>query len=161
MSDNKATTRADGRDLYLERVYDAPPEKLFQAWTDPELMKKWFCPRPWTVASVDNDLRPGGASTVVMRSPEGEEFPSRGVFLEVVPNKKIVFTDAFTSAWQPSDKAFMVGEVSFEDLGNGKTRYTARVRHWSEEDRQAHEKMGFHEGWAKAAEQLAEVVEGR
>jgi uncharacterized protein YndB with AHSA1/START domain len=83
------------------------------------------------------------------------------VFLEVVPNKKIVFTDAFTSAWQPSDKAFMVGEVSFEDLGNGKTRYTARVRHWSEEDRQSHEKMGFHEGWAKAAEQLAEVVEGR
>jgi uncharacterized protein YndB with AHSA1/START domain len=55
----------------------------------------------------------------------------------------------------------MVGEITFDDLGNGKTRYTARVSHWSEEDRQAHEKMGFHEGWAKAAEQLAEVVEGR
>jgi uncharacterized protein YndB with AHSA1/START domain len=72
----------------------------------------------------------------------------------VVPNRKIVFTDAFTSAWQPSDKPFMVATVTFEDIGGGKTRYTAVARHWTVADREAHEKMGFHEGWGIAASQL-------
>jgi uncharacterized protein YndB with AHSA1/START domain len=160
MSSNHTTTRTEGRDLFLERVIDAPAHKVFQAWTDPEMMKQWFVPRPWTIASVENEVRPGGKSLVVMRSPEGQEFPNPGVFLEVVPNQRLVFTDAFIEAWQPSEKAFMVAEVGFEDLG-GKTRYTAHVRHWSVEDREAHEKMGFHEGWAKVTEQLAELVEAR
>jgi uncharacterized protein YndB with AHSA1/START domain len=93
-----------------------------------------------------------------MRGPEGQEFPNHGVYLEVVPNRRLVFTDAFTKAWQPSEKAFMVAEIEFEDIGNGQTRYTARARHWSADDMKAHEQMGFHEGWSKAAEQLAEVV---
>src|SRR4051794_15540403 len=83
MSSNHTTTRAEGRDLFLERVIDAPPHKVYQAWTDPELMKQWFVPRPWTIASVENDIRPGGKSLVVMRSPEGQEFPNPGVFLDV------------------------------------------------------------------------------
>jgi uncharacterized protein YndB with AHSA1/START domain len=66
--------------------------------------------------------------------------------------------NAFTKASQPSDKAFMVDVLSFEDQG-GKTKYTARVRHWSEADREAHEKMGFHEGWKICTEQLAALVE--
>jgi uncharacterized protein YndB with AHSA1/START domain len=161
MSDNKATTRAEGRDLFLTRVIDAPPEKLYQAWTDPRVMEQWFCPKPWEAKVVENDVRPGGASLIVMHGPEGQEFPNPGVFLEVVPNRRLVFTDAFTKAWQPSEKPFMVAEVSFEDLGGGKTRYSARCSHWSVEDREAHEKMGFHEGWSAVAEQLAALVENR
>jgi uncharacterized protein YndB with AHSA1/START domain len=160
MSTNETTSRAEGRDLFLTRVIDAPPEKVYQAWTEPHLLEQWFCPKPWRVKVVESDLRIGGASLFVMHGPEGQEFPNRGVYLDVVPNKRLVFTDAFTQAWEPSEKAFMVGEINFEDLG-GKTRYSARVRHWSVEDREAHEKMGFHEGWAKATEQLAELVEGR
>jgi uncharacterized protein YndB with AHSA1/START domain len=98
---------------------------------------------------------------MIMRGPEGQEFPNDGVYLEVIPNQRLVFTDAFTSAWEPSDKPFMVAEVNFEDIGGGKTKYSARVRHWSVEDREAHEKMGFHEGWSQVAEQLAELVERR
>jgi uncharacterized protein YndB with AHSA1/START domain len=158
MTTSKTETFTEGRDLLLTRVINAPREKVFKAWTDPALLKQWFAPLPWTTSMVENDVRAGGSSLVVMRGPDGNEFPCPGVYLEVVPNERIVFTDAFTKAWQPSDKAFMVGELSFEDLG-GKTKYTARVRHWSEADREAHEKMGFHEGWKICTEQLAALVE--
>jgi uncharacterized protein YndB with AHSA1/START domain len=103
------------------------------------------------------DVRPGGSSLVVMRSPDGNEMPCPGVFLEVVPNQRLVVTDAYTSAWQPSPKPFMTAIVTFEDEG-GKTRYTARVLHWTVGDREAHEKMGFHEGWGKCADQLAALA---
>ncbi len=84
--------------------------------------------------------------------------PCPGVYLEVVPNKRLVLTDAYREAWMPSEKPFMTVIVTFDDLGGGKTRYTARVRHWSVADREAHEKMGFHEGWGRCADQLAELV---
>lgn len=145
------------RELVLARIIDAPPEKLFRAWTEPELLKQWFTPRPWSVASAQTDVRPGGSSLIVMRSPDGTEFPSRGVYLDVVPNQRLVFTDAYTEAWLPSEKPFMTATLSFEDL-DGKTRYTARVSHWTVADRETHEKMGFHEGWGKATDQLAELV---
>ena len=145
------------RELVLIRTIDAPPEKLFRAWTEPELLMQWFVPRPWTVASAEMDVRPGGSSVIVMRSPEGEEFPNRGVYLEVVKNKRLVFTDAFTKAWEPSEKAFMTGIITF-DASGARTKYVARVLHWSEADRQAHEDMGFHKGWGLATDQLTELV---
>ena len=86
-------------------------------------------------------------------------FPCRGVFLEVVPNERIVSTDAYTKAWEPSEKPFMTLILTFEDAGPGKTKYTVRIAHWSIADREAHEKMGFHEGWPQCTEQLAELVE--
>jgi uncharacterized protein YndB with AHSA1/START domain len=144
-------------ELSLVRIINAPPEKVFRAWTEPALLKQWFTPRPWTVASAEMDVRPGGSSTIVMRSPEGQEFPNRGVYLDVVKNERVVFTDAYTEAWVPSEKPFMTGIITFENEA-GKTRYTARVFHWNEADRKAHEDMGFHQGWAKATDQLAELV---
>ena len=154
----KATTSTEGRDLILTRVIDAPPEKVFRAWTEPDLLRQWFAPKPWTTSHVETDVRAGGSTLVVMRGPDGTDFPNRGVYLEVVKNQRLVFTDAFTRAWEPSQKPFMTVILTFEDLG-GKTRYTARVRHWTEADREAHEKMGFHAGWAMCTEQLADVVE--
>jgi uncharacterized protein YndB with AHSA1/START domain len=155
----KTTTSTQGRDLILTRIIDAPREKIFKAWTDPELMKQWFTPKPWTAPRIETDVRTGGSSLVVMRSPEGQEFPMHGVYLEVVPNEKLVFTDAFTKAWQPSDKPFMTVVITLDDLGGGKTRYTSVCKHWTDADREAHEKMGFHGGWAICAEQLAALVE--
>ncbi len=108
-------TAAAERELVLTRIIDAPPEKLFRAWTEPEIMKQWFVPRPWTISKAETDLRPGGASLIVMRNPEGEEFPNRGVYLEVIPNRKLVFTDAYTSAWVPALKPFMTVIVTFEE----------------------------------------------
>ncbi len=145
------------RELVLTRIIDAPREKLFKAWTDPELVKQWFAPLPWTTSAAELDVRPGGTAMVVMRDPDGNEYPNPGVYLEVVENERLVFTDAFTKAWEPSEKPFMTAIVTFEDIG-GKTRYTARARHWTVADREAHEKMGFHEGWGQCADQLAALV---
>ncbi|HKY01248.1 MAG TPA: SRPBCC family protein [Burkholderiales bacterium] len=144
-------------ELALTRLIDAAPEQLFRCWTQPALMKQWFVPKPWTIAEVETDVRPGGSSYVVMRSPEGQEFPNRGVYLEVVENRRIVFTDAYTSAWVPAQKPFFTAIVTFEPEGE-KTRYTARAMHWNAEDRETHEKMGFHEGWGKCADQLEELA---
>jgi uncharacterized protein YndB with AHSA1/START domain len=144
-------------ELVLSRLIDARSEQCFRAWTEPELMKQWFAPRPWTTVRAETDVRAGGSSLVVMRSPEGQEMPCPGVYLEVVKNRKIVFTDAYTAAWVPSQKPFFTGIVTFEPEGD-KTRYTARARHWNAEDCERHEKMGFHEGWGQCADQLAEVA---
>ena len=94
MTATPAATPASDRELVLTRLIDAPREKVWRAWTDPELLKHWFAPLPWTTPEADFDVRPGGASLIVMRDPDGNEFPNRGVFLEVVPNERLVFTDA-------------------------------------------------------------------
>lgn len=148
----EATPTSD-RELVLARIIDAPREKVYRAWTDPGLLTQWFAPLPYTTPHAELDVRPGGASLVVMRGPDGNELPNRGVYLEVVQNERLVFTDAFTAAWEPSEKPFMTVILTFEDDG-GRTRYTARVRHWSVADREAHEKMGFHQGWALCTDQL-------
>lgn len=151
------TNTLQDRELVLTRIFDAPREKLFRAWTDPELLKQWFAPLPYTTPRAELDVRPGGANLIVMRGPDGNEFPNRGVYLEVVENERLVFTDAYTKAWEASEKPFMTVIVTFENEGD-KTRYTARVRHWTVADREAHEKMGFHEGWGQCTDQLAELV---
>lgn len=154
-ADNAATT--SDRDLILTRIIDAPPEKVFRAWTEPDLLKQWFAPLPWRTPVAETDVRPGRASLIVMRGPDGKEFPTRGVYLEVVKNQRLVFTDAYTKAWEPSEKPFMTVILTFENDG-GKTRYTALVRHWTVDDREAHEKMGFHQGWGMCTDQLAALV---
>jgi uncharacterized protein YndB with AHSA1/START domain len=157
MTANSTATPTSDRELVLSRLIDAPREKLFKAWTRPELIKQWFAPKPWSTPFAETDVRPGGSSTITMRSPEGQDFPNSGVYLEVVENERIVFTDAYTKAWVPSQKPFMTATITFEDEG-GKTRYTARVLHWTVADREAHEKMGFHTGWGQCADQLEALV---
>ena len=88
-----------------------------------------------------------------MQGPDGAEMPNRGVYLEVVKNERVVFTDAYTVGWEPSAKPFFTCVLTFEDEG-GKTRYTARARHWTAEDCKAHADMGFHTGWGIATDQL-------
>jgi uncharacterized protein YndB with AHSA1/START domain len=148
---------AADRELVITRLFDASPDKLYRAWTEPELLKQWFVPRPWTVSEARTDVRPGGESLIVMCNPEGEEFPNRGLYLEVVRNRRLVFTDAYTEAWKPSDKPFMTAIITF-DREDGKTRYAARVMHWSTADREAHEQMGFYKGWNQCADQLGELI---
>ncbi|PTU64031.1 polyketide cyclase [Chromobacterium sp. Panama] len=145
--------------LTLERLIDAPPEQVYRAWTDPELLCQWFTPRPWTVASAELDVRPGGSSLVVMRSPEGQDFPNRGVYLEVQPGRRLVFTDAYTEAWLPSAKPFMTVTLEFQPR-DGKTHYRADVLHWTEADLREHEAMGFASGWGQATDQLEDLLAG-
>jgi uncharacterized protein YndB with AHSA1/START domain len=153
---NESSATVD-HELVLTRLIDAPRDKLYRAWTDAELLKQWFAPLPYTTPVAELDVRPGGANRIVMRGPDGNDLPNRGVYLEVVENERLVFTDAYTKAWEPSPKPFMTVILTFEDEG-GKTRYTARVRHWTAADRETHEKMGFHEGWGRCTDQLAALV---
>jgi uncharacterized protein YndB with AHSA1/START domain len=152
----KPETTAE-RELVLTRLIDAPREKVYWAWTEPALLTQWFAPMPWTTPRAELDVRPGGANLIVMRGPDGQEFPNRGVYLEVVPNERLVFTDAYTHAWEPSQRPFMTVILTFENEG-GRTRYTARVRHWTVAGREEHEKMGFHAGWGRCTDQLAALV---
>ena len=144
-------------ELSIELILDAPADKLFRCYSEPALLQQWFAPKPWTIKSTDIDFRPGGKMSFVMASPEGEEFPNAGVYLEIVPNKKIVTTDAVTPDFEPSGP-FMIAEITFEDLGGGKTRYRAVARHWTEEAKKQHEEMGFEPGWTQTARQLEDLA---
>ena len=147
-------------ELVLERVFDATPDRVYKAWTDPAVLKKWFAPKPFTTPIAELDVRPGGSSTIVMRGPDGKDYPNRGVYLEVVPGRRLVSTDAYVSAWVPSEQPYMTLDLSFEDLGDGRTKATYRVRHWSAEAQEEHVQRGFYEGWGKCADQLAELFAG-
>lgn len=142
------------RELVLDMILDAPREKLYRCWTEADLIVQWFAPKPWTTPKAVMDVRPGGASLVTMADEHGNEYPNPGQFLEVVPNARLVFTDAYIGDWQPSDNPFFTGILTFADAGAGKTRYTAVARHWTDEDAENHKKMGFHEGWGICARQL-------
>lgn len=148
-------------ELTISREIDVPRERVWEAWTDPEQLKQWFTPRPYTTPECSIDLRPGGVFYTKMRDPEGNEFPGYGVYLEVVAPARLVFTDAYTEAWKPSEKPFMTATIELDDLGGGRTRYTATAAHWNLNDAKAHEEMGFFQGWNTALDQLVEFIESR
>jgi uncharacterized protein YndB with AHSA1/START domain len=149
MTINLETDHLSDRDLVLTRNFDAPPEKVYRAWTEPELLVQWFAPLPWTTSRVEQDVRPGGNCLIVMRSPEGVENPNPGIYLEVVPNDRLVFTDAYSRAWEPSENPFMTMIVTFENM-DGKTRYTACARHWTVADPSATNRWAFTEAGGNA-----------
>ena len=145
-------------DLVLKRTFDATPEQVWKAWTTPDLLKQWFAPRPWSTPEATVDLRPGGVFRVTMRAPDGVEFPNSGVFLEIVPNRKLVSTDAFAPGWKPAGQPFMVTTIELTPTADGKTDYVATASHWTAEAMKQHEDMGFHQGWGQCADQLAELL---
>jgi uncharacterized protein YndB with AHSA1/START domain len=165
MSDDALITPVDvepahERELVLGFLITASPEAIYRCWTDPELLVKWFAPKPFETRVVSQDFRVGGRQEIAMKDPaSGAEFPASGVFLEIVPNRKIVSTDAFNADWQPVEGTpFMVAQTTFEPQPDGRTLYIARARHWTDEKREQHVQMGFHPGWTQCAHQLAELA---
>jgi len=154
-------------DLEFERIVDVPKELVWKAWTSPEHLKQWFTPAPWTTIDCEIDLRPGGIFRTVMRSPEGRKFPNIGCYLEVVENKKLVWTNALTSGFRPASSStditetsggfFFTATIALSTHTNG-TKYTATVIHANETDCKKHAAMGFHDGWGKALDQLVELA---
>lgn len=144
-------------DLVLEREIDVPRELIWKAWTTPEHLKQWFCPKPWTVTHCEIDLRPGGMFSTVMRSPEGQEFPNLGCYLEIVPNERLVFTDTMLPGYRPSPKPFFTAALHLEPKGSG-TRYTAIAIHGNEDTRKNHEQMGFYDGWGTVVDQMVAIL---
>jgi uncharacterized protein YndB with AHSA1/START domain len=140
-------------DLVLEREIDVPVELVWNAWTTPESIKHWFCPKPWIVTECEIDLRIGGMFRTVMQSPEGESFPNLGCYLDIVPQQRLIFTDALLPGFRPAPKPFFTAGLFLEPTASG-TRYTAVAVHGTEESRKAHEEMGFHDGWGTVVEQM-------
>ncbi|MDH6463787.1 uncharacterized protein YndB with AHSA1/START domain [Micromonospora sp. A200] len=147
-------------DLVLERTVDVAPELVWKAWTTPELIVRWFAPKPWSTSSCEIDLQPGGRFHTVMRSPEGEEFPSDGCTLVVEEGSTLVFTSALGPGFRPQvaeDGFPFTAVVRIAPDGAG-TRYTATAIHADAAARKQHEDMGFAEGWGAALDQLVDVV---
>lgn len=147
------------RELAIARLIDASPEALYRCWTEPDLLVRWFAPKPLVTQVRQMDVRAGGAQSLTMVAPDGAEHPAGGIYLELAPGRRIVFTNAFQSAWLPATHDFQfVGEVTFEPQADGRTLYVARAGHWDLETAKKHAEMGFHEGWGLCAAQLAEVA---
>jgi uncharacterized protein YndB with AHSA1/START domain len=143
-------------ELCLHRDFAARPERVYAAWT--RRLPEWWGPRGTTVPSFTMDLRPGGRFCAVLRTADGTEFTTCGVFLDVVPGERLVFTDAFDPGWVPRPGFFFTGFVRFEGLPGGGTRCTVRAVHWTAGQRAQHERMGFHPGWGESLDRLADLV---
>ena len=140
-------------DLELVRDLKAPRATLWACWTDEQHLPHWFVPKPNKVVACTLDLRAGGACCTTF-DVDGTLMENNGVYLEVIPHEKLVFTDTYQAGWKPAAEPFMTAIITLEDLEPGVTRYRAVVRHRSKETAEQHRTMGFHDGWGAVATQL-------
>ncbi len=163
------TTFNNKLDLTFERIVDVPHDLVWRAWTEPELIKQWFCPLPWMTIEAEVDVRPGGIFRTVMQSPEGDKHPNMGCFLETVKNERIVWTNALLPGFRPAlphvpchdeeQTMFMfTAKVEIAPHGENGTRYRATVIHADEAGAKKHADMGFEGGWGTALDQLVAMV---
>lgn len=147
-------------DLVITRLVRAPRSLLWRAWSDPELLKQWWCPRPWTTEVRAFELRAGGNFHTFMQGPDGGTSDNPGSFLEVVPHRRLVFTSLLTGGWRPATPWMpFTALITLDDEGAG-TRYTATVMHPDAATRDKHEQMGFHDGWGICIGQLEALAQG-
>jgi uncharacterized protein YndB with AHSA1/START domain len=144
----------DATDLVISRLVHAPRAALWRAWTEPALLKAWWCPVPWTTEVRALDLRPGGAFHTVMSGPDGGTSDNPGCFLEVVPGARLVWTSMLVGGWRPAKPWLpFTATLTLADEAGG-TRYVATVMHPDAATREHHAEMGFHEGWNICIDQL-------
>lgn len=149
--------------LVLQRVVDVPPALLFKAWTTPKHLMPWFCPLPYRTVECEIDLRPGGQFFAQMVDPDGNKLPAEpGCYLEVVPDRKLVWTTALGPGFRPLASNpmgwFMTAVIEFEPHGDGGCLYTATALHSNQADADSHDAMGFSQGWGAALDQLIAYV---
>ena len=145
-------------ELAIERHFTAPRDTVWNAVT--EHLTEWWCPRPWTSEIVALEWKNGGRFSITMRGPEGETHGGDGMLLEVVPGERFVFTNMLGEGWWPQDAkpVAIVGVFEFADAPDGGTLFRSSARHWGADDREAHDKMGFAQGWGICADQLGDVA---
>jgi uncharacterized protein YndB with AHSA1/START domain len=140
-------------DLTFTRTISAPRSLLWECWTTPAHVKNFFVPKPHSIEECEIDLRVGGRFNTVF-NVDGKAKENKGVYLEIIEGKRLVFTDTYSEGWKPAADPFMAAIIEFEDDGKGGTTYTATARHRSSESRKSHEDMGFFDGWGTVATQL-------
>ena len=144
MTDKKLSiTTPSDRELAMTRVFDAPRELVFQAWTEPSLLKRWLgVHNGWNMVQCEIDLRPGGTFRYVWRGRGGRELGMRGVYREIVVPERIVSTEEFDDPWYTGDA---VGTVTFVEHA-GQTTVTNTVRYASREARDQVAKSPMEDG---------------
>jgi uncharacterized protein YndB with AHSA1/START domain len=146
-------------ELSISRLINAPPAKVWKAWSNAEHLAKWWIPDPIECKVIKLDLRPGGGFETRMREGNGEFKPHvEGCFLDIIPEQRLVWTTSLSEDWQPTEPWLaLTAIITFAAEQQG-TRYSARVLHKNAVDSRKHEEMGFHEGWGTTIEQLAAFV---
>lgn len=160
----------NGNVIVFSRLFDAPTELVWRAWTDPAMLCQWWGPKGFSCPEAQTDLRVGGAYTWVMRAADGTEFPVKGVFLEVIEGEKLVMTDVaddMPKEWLAQAKDWGSGdgtklpesfwEVRFEPRGE-QTLLTITTHFASEADREAMIRMGMEAGWAESLDKLDDAL---
>jgi uncharacterized protein YndB with AHSA1/START domain len=155
---NQPVERTDACDLVISRVLEAPLSAVWRAWTEPDLLAAWWCPRPWTTEVRAFELRAGGAFHTFMQGPDGGTSDNPGCFAEVVPRQRIVFTSMLTGDWRPNTPWLPFTAVITMSDDGARTRYEARVMHPDAATRERHEQMGFFAGWNACIDQLDELA---
>ena len=139
-----------GEQLTITRIFEAPVALVFAAWTRPEHLLRWSCPRGFTIPHSQGDIRPGGSFRTCMRSPQGEDHWLGGTYREIVENRRLVFTHAWDDAeGKPGHETLVT--VTLEDLG-GRTRLTLHQAFFLT----ASSRAGHEGGWSESLDKLAE-----
>jgi uncharacterized protein YndB with AHSA1/START domain len=141
------------REIVSERVFDAPRERVFAAYTDPELIPDWWGPRRMITIVDQMDVRPGGAWRFIMREPDGEESGFRGTYREVTPPEEIVQT----FEWEGMPGHVIIETARFEDLG-GRTKVTTTSLFHTTEERDGMLASGMERGLTETHDRLAELL---
>ena len=164
---SNAPTSSAQQELVIERVFDAPRGLVWKAWTEPEHFMRWWGPKAYTTPHCEIDLRVGGKFLNCMRSSDGQDIWSTGVYREIVPLERIVCTDSFadekgnvvpaTHYGMPDDIPLeMLVTVTFEDMG-GKTRMTLRHEGLPAGEMSDGANAGWNESFDKLAASLAKA----
>jgi uncharacterized protein YndB with AHSA1/START domain len=151
-------------DLVLERTIEVPAHLVWAAWTTPKHLKPWFCPKPWMITHVEIDLRPGGAFNFAMQGPDGDQQSFSACYLEVVPERRLVWTLALQPGFRPAGKDALPGVKSFTSIVSltpqgAATTYNAIVLHPDEASAKTHADMGFYDGWSTCLTQMVEYIQ--
>lgn len=149
----QSAAQVNERKVVITRVFDAPRSLVWKAWTDPAHMSQWFGPSIFTIPVCELDLRVGGALRIVMRAPDGADYPMKGEFREVVANEKLVFTNI---AVDTKGNHLLEGEttVAFADDGD-KTRMTLSAYAKGLVPQAPQMLAGMEAGWSQSLDKLA------
>jgi uncharacterized protein YndB with AHSA1/START domain len=139
--------------IVLTRVFNAPRRLVFDAFTKPELLRRWFGPRGWSLVVCEVDFRVGGGFRFVLRSPEGNEMGMRGTYCEIDVPYRSVHTESFDDLPGKSDVTTELTEL------DGRTVMTATITYTSQEMRDAVIRSGMEDGAAESYDRLAELLE--
>ena len=164
-SGNPQANTSEG-ELVIERVFSAPRELVWRAWTEPEQMKRWYGPKSMALPVCEIDLRVGGRYLLGMRSPQGYEHWTSGTYREIVPNERLVVLESMSdkdgnpippeqAGMPPGTPAAMTIIVTLEELEPGRTKLTLRHQGWTDDSIAAGAGLAWNEAFDKLAETLA------